>query len=357
MAKAKNIMFSMTGSIQNSMFAFFELDNKELDNIKNENWNTSLVNKPIILEHRKGIGTISNYMNESEYKKAIDTNKNSPRSGNPVEGDAAFLSPNKNILAIKGSIKFINNFSKPSLSDSKELRIALKTLTEKYKEKFGYEYLIKRYLQNLVSGRAFWRNSFGFNKFLVVDLKTSLGYSEKFVLNGSLANVDVTQPVYSDGKDLDVFNKLVKAVAKSLEKANDFSILDLTYFVELGNGAETFPSQSFSEGEKRGRELATQKIENGNQVVLHPQKVGNGVRTIDTWYKNADEAIPVEAYGVVLSQREDRRPLKEGSFFDFFQDGTFQKLVENFDKQKEEDLHYIMSMFIKGGVLGIGASE
>ncbi len=354
-----NIMFSMTGSIQNSIFSFYELDTVERENLeKNFQLKGEIsLNNPVLVQKMKGVGTISNSTKESDYLKAISTNKKSPRNSNPVTAETAFLSPLKSILAINGTIKFINNFSKPSLSDSKDLRLSLKEFVNKYKDEFGLNILIKRYLTNLFSGKAFWRNRFGINKSLLLSLKTQ-DFKRDFSFNLTGLNDCFDNDIFEDKKQNDKVDEIVEVIVTELNKIDGYSILEVVYLVEIGAGAETYPSQSFLESKKddEGRVLAKVKIGvDKEQAIFHAQKIGNGLRTIDTWYNSYEEyeeAIPVEVYGVVLSQRDDRRALNNGSFFDFFSDKKFPKFVNNYDKQKSADKHYIMSMFIKGGVLG-----
>lgn len=82
---------------------------------------------------------------------------------------------------------------------------------------------------------------------------------------------------------------------------------------------------------------------------IHSQKIGNAIRTIDTWYPDYDKyefAIPIEPYGV-------KRSL--GLVFRTTQ--SFYKLIDkhitDLDSISEDDLLYIMAVIIRGGLFGM----
>ena len=76
---------------------------------------------------------------------------------------------------------------------------------------------------------------------------------------------------------------------------------------------------------------------------MHSQKIGNAMRTIDTWYPNLEGEnlgpIAVEPYGSVTSQWRAYRQPKE-------------KLVLNDKEPDIEQQHYVMAILIRGGVFG-----
>lgn len=92
---------------------------------------------------------------------------------------------------------------------------------------------------------------------------------------------------------------------------------------------------------------------------MHTQKIGNALRTIDTWYTDFDNIeqsagpIAVEPYGAVTNLGKAFRTPKEKqdfySFFDAFALG--EKLA------RVEDEHYVMATLIRGGVFGASDKE
>ena len=83
---------------------------------------------------------------------------------------------------------------------------------------------------------------------------------------------------------------------------------------------------------------------------LHSQKIGNALRTIDTWYPDAYQfgPISVEPYGSVTNRGVAYRQPKEKV--------DFYTLLDNWVvKGKEpavEQQHYIIAVLIRGGVFG-----
>lgn len=83
---------------------------------------------------------------------------------------------------------------------------------------------------------------------------------------------------------------------------------------------------------------------------MHSQKIGNAIRTIDTWHPKVDElgAIAVEPYGSVTSRGVACRQPKEKM--------DFYTLLDNWvTKGQKPDVaqqHYVMAVLIRGGVFG-----
>ncbi len=346
----KQIMFSMTSSIQASQFAFYQLNDSEFENFKNIKDKVYLDNyDPVLVEEQGYVGTIQNYQNPIEFHKNIELSKKSAKQPNPGLQDIATLKNNKNFLLTVGTIKMINNYEKPSLFDSQEQYELLRTFISKYKKEFGLKYLIEKYIKNIINGNFLWRNQYGLNKFLILEVKTKqLNIQEKFDIDKD------------DEKNIEKkLNDIVTQIEEAIVEKNGFSIINVYYMIDIGFGATVFPSQEFKDdkSESKGKYLAYSEIsKDQKQAILHSQKVSNAIRTIDTWYnkneKNND-AIPVEVYGVISSQRRILRPSGENSFFDIFETKKFKKFIENFENQHEYDKHYMMSMFLKGGVFGV----
>ena len=134
--------------------------------------------------------------------------------------------------------------------------------------------------------------------------------------------------------------------------------------VVIGEGATVYPSQEFASNVDKGPDgreiskiLAKRRISQDQyQAILHEQKVGNAIRTIDTWY--ADDigdarAIAAEPYGVVTTESSVYRDGKKAHHF--YQligklDKELARLQEN--PQLTPDDYFFMSIIARGGVLG-----
>ncbi len=89
-----------------------------------------------------------------------------------------------------------------------------------------------------------------------------------------------------------------------------------------------------------------------NIAAMHSQKIGNALRSIDTWYLDADQngPIAVEPYGSVTTQgRAYRQPkLKEkGDFYTLFDNWLVKDQAPPMEQQ-----HFVMATLIRGGVFG-----
>lgn len=354
-----SILFSLTGSIQPSTFSFFQTNLNEFDKFKKSNEYKINNLEPILIQEDEGyVGTISNYYDPKQYQLNITNGKKSPLNPNPGKQDNAFLNSYNEVAVIKGSIKFINNFITPTLTDSKTQKALYESFVKFYINQFGLNELISRYLKNIISGKILWRNKYGFNKLIDIEMKSSSGINRYKFDTSNLHINNTDTKLFEDDIQNSSFENLVEALSSAIKNQDTFAILNIQYFVELGTGANVFPSQSFlnldEKPDGKGRCLAYQVInKKDKQAILHSQKIGNAIRTIDTWYGSDTEAIPVEAYGVVVTQREAFRPSGQNSFYDFFEPKKFETFVNNYTTQKEGDKHYLMSMFLKGGVFGV----
>ena len=83
---------------------------------------------------------------------------------------------------------------------------------------------------------------------------------------------------------------------------------------------------------------------------MHSQKIGNAIRTIDTWYPGAEELGPiaVEPYGSVTSRGTAYRQPKEKLDFYNLLDGWMLK--DNLPAVDQQ--HYVMATLVRGGVFG-----
>ena len=93
-------------------------------------------------------------------------------------------------------------------------------------------------------------------------------------------------------------------------------------------------------------------------AAMHSQKLGNAIRTIDTWYneyetRNGVGPISVEPYGAVTNLGKAFRNPKEKC--DFYT--LFDKYSLGADFDSPEAAHYVMAMLIRGGVFGASGKE
>ena len=123
-------------------------------------------------------------------------------------------------------------------------------------------------------------------------------------------------------------------------------------FARLGAGQEVFPSQELILDRSNNREGKKSKTlyQVGDIAGLHSQKIGNALRTIDTWYPEANQfgPISVEPFGSVTNRGKAYRQPKDKMDFYTLLDGWVLK-----GKPPEVgQQHYVMAVLVRGGVFG-----
>lgn len=338
--------FSITGSFAPSIFRFYQGEASQVAALIARNEGATHLRKlpSVLLQTKQGyIGTNSVYLNE---KDAADPAKVNQRlAPNPGAKDSAALDGDKDTLVVSGTLKFVKDYYlNPCNCDNAAYAEYLKGFVKDYLADGNMAVLMRRYLTNIVTGRVLWRNRYGFDLTCVITLRVPDQPKEHFVLRDA------------SGPD---FDRLVALASDAAIKAKLFQF-EVALAVELGFDAEVYPSQPFVQPDDKnamrgvkkdasyGRLLAAKPDANGDdQVILSADKIGNALRTVDIGYApDAQEPIAVELYGAVMNQRTAHR-LSGNSYFDLVSKKSYADMTA-------EERHYVMAVFIKGGLLGFG---
>ena len=230
-------------------------------------------------------------------------------------------------------------------------------MAEDYIQKSGFSTLAHRYATNIASGRFFWRNRVGAEKVeVIVRVKPS---GETMTFDGydySLKNFDKHSP------DLD---QLSARIADALCGRISYLLLEIEACVLMGHGQEVYPSEEliFDKGNgKKGKKSKVLYQVNG-MAAMHSQKIGNALRTIDTWYPGYSASdfgpIAIEPYGAVTTlgkffrdPRDPRDPKDKVDFYTLFDAWSTGTVPEN-----ETDKDYVMAVLVRGGVFGVSGKE
>ncbi len=161
---------------------------------------------------------------------------------------------------------------------------------------------------------------------LILDNKTYNIENQKYNLN---------EFNYDDDK----LARLTQIIKQGLVGEQGFCFLEVDAYVKLGAGQHVFPSQEMNMGEKR---KSLFKIK--DQAAMHNVKIGNALRTVDTWYEqDAKFPIAAEPYGAVTQRGQAYRPSSNDLY----------TLMINWVNNKEvspEEQAYVVSNLIRGGV-------
>jgi CRISPR-associated protein Csy3 len=267
-----------------------------------------------------------------------DAKKSEP---NPVSSDSddANLPHDKDTLKVSFSLRIIGNVGKPFACNNPDFEIAVRKHVKAYREADeGLETLALRYAYNIANGRFLWRNR-------VCADKISIHVKTETDPKGLKFNAyDFSLNDFDKNADHDGLGRLKDAICAGL-KAGDssFTFIEVDAYVKLGNGQHVFPSQEMNMGEKKKVLFQLNKC-----AAMHNVKIGNAIRTIDDWYKNADFPIAVEPYGSVTQMGQAYRKNKnEGDLYSLMLDWLNDR-----DNVSDKAKNFVIANFIRGGVFG-----
>ena len=97
-------------------------------------------------------------------------------------------------------------------------------------------------------------------------------------------------------------------------------------------------------------------------MIIHSQKIGNAIRTIDDWHARAADygKIAVEPYGVVAQRAEAvRLPNSKNDLYSYLKDleGLTERVATAKAGALPAEAHYVMACLVRGGVYSGGKKE
>ncbi|QCE33034.1 type I-F CRISPR-associated protein Csy3 [Acetobacteraceae bacterium] len=324
------------------------------------NWDQRLEEKkfsPIKLREKAVRGTISNRLKTKDQDPAkLDNSINSP---NLQTVDVAALFPEDDALKAVFTFRVLPGVGKPSACNHHGYEKKLLETVSAFFQGNGIEDLAWRYAWNIASGRFLWRNRLGAQQIEIQVVQIEGGEAvQKWVfpaLDYSLNGFEQTPQ--SDKDKLKDFAKIIEETLRG----GKVSLFKVEAFVRAGQGQEVYPSQELIlDGGGRGtKSRVLYEIALGNEKVagMHSQKIGNALRTVDSWYPNAEEngnrPIAAEPYGSVTVQGKAwRQPKQKRDFYTLLDNWLLKDKAPSEDDQK-----FVMSILIRGGVFGDAGKE
>ncbi len=290
----------------------------------------------LVLQEKSVRGTISNRLSTALENDPAKLDAEVEKA-NLQTVDHCALPNDKDTLKVRFTLKVLSGVHIPSACNNQEFNETYKTAVQGYVDKTGFKELAQRYATNIANARFLWRNRVGAEQIEV--RVTHLRGTEKtqWVFNA--------REVGLNGFEHKSVQALAEVIAASLSGKTEFALLDIEAYSQLGEGQEVYPSEELvtEKGDKSKILYSTDGI-----AALHSQKVGNALRTIDTWYADTVERpIAVEAYGAVTNLGTAyRKPTEKKDFYTLFDKfGTGESIGEN-------ETHYVMAMLVRGGVFG-----
>lgn len=303
-----------------------------------DNW------QPVTIREKSVRGTISNRLKTKDQDPAkLDAAIENP---NLQTVDVANLPADADTLKVQFTLRVLTGVGEPSACNEAAYREKLLATVKDYVQSTGLSELAKRYAANLANGRFLWRNRIGAEQVEVRIARLKEGKaSTEWTFNAlshSLQSFDAPEG------EAAALQELASIIDAGLS-GNEHVLLQVVAFVRMGSGQEVFPSQELILDKGSSKKSKT-LYEVSGIAAMHSQKIGNALRTIDTWYEEAAEngPIAVEPYGSVTTQgKAYRQPKQKMDFYNLL-DGWVLK-----DKEPElEQQHFVIATLIRGGVFG-----
>ncbi|MBW9254858.1 type I-F CRISPR-associated protein Csy3, partial [Acidithiobacillus ferriphilus] len=215
-----------------------------------------------------------------------------------------------------------------------------------YADAHGFGELAHRYAHNLANARFLWRNRMGAEQVEVQVQHLVQGQAATtWTFDGlQLSLRDFAAPVAAE--------KNIKALADLIAQGlagQSHVLLQVTAFARLGAAQEVYPSQELilvKGNSKKSKTLyAVQGI-----AGIHSQKLGNALRTIDTWHPDVAilGPIAVEPYGSITTLgKACRKPTDKLDFYNLLDAWLLKDKEPSLEQQ-----HFVMATLIRGGVFG-----
>jgi len=305
--------------------------------------------RPVALREKSVRGTISNRLKTKDQDPAkLDASIQSP---NLQKVDTAMLPPDADTLRVTFSLRVLPGVGRPSACDNATYQQALGEVIREYATTHGFGELSRRYAYNLANGRILWRNRFCADEIEIRIRNVGGGGMQ------SLGSFPALSLPLRDFPAPESATENLKAVATAIEQglSGDMPVfLEVTAFARIGTGQEVYPSQELilDQGNtKKGKKSKTLYSVDG-VAAMHSQKIGNALRTIDTWYPEAATLdlgpIAVEPYGSVTSRGTAyRQPKQKMDFYTLLDDWVLRGKRPEAPQQ-----HFVMATMIRGGVFG-----
>ena len=302
---------------------------------------------PLVIKEKSVRGTISNSLKDAVLKDPMKLSAEIQKA-NLQTVDCCFLPSDKDTLVTSFTVKFLGSLDIPSACNNNEFLEKYKAVLEDYKAEFKFDELAFRYAYNIACARFLWRNRLGAEHIEVVVKDCRKG--TQWTFNAK------EYPIrnFNDDKRAEL-KEFSDRIAEAF-MGNDFALFEVECYAKIGNGQEVFPSEEMVL-DKSDKDKSKILYSTNGCAAFHSQKIGNAIRTIDTWYKdfatdNGVGPIAIDSYGPVTTISKAFRAEKMTDFYSIKDAYVWDNAIE-----KAEDKHYFMAMIIRGGVFGESSKE
>lgn len=307
--------------------------------------------QPLQLLEKSVRGTISNRLSKPLRADPgkLDAEVEKP---NLQKVDCCALGIHQDTLKLHFTLKILSQVEKPSACNNAVFNTSYTAAAKQYISQEGFKELAKRYAINIANARFLWRNRVGAEN---IEVNVS-------ILNSGVDSswtFDSTEYSINDfGKSDESIDSLATKIAQALTGEIPFLLLDITAYAKVGLSQEVYPSEELVLDKGNSKSKKSKILYHINGIAgMHSQKIGNALRSIDTWYPDYEEAnigpIAIEPYGAVTNLGTAyRNPKNKADFFTLF-----DKFARGQSLDNKNDEHYVMAVLIRGGVFGESSKD
>lgn len=304
---------------------------------------------PLKLSEKSVRGTISNRLKPAQKDDPAKLNAEIEKP-NLQTVDSCSLGAEQDTLVLKFTLKVLPGVEKPSACNNHNFQNTYTAAAKQYIETEGFKELARRYATNLANGRFLWRNRVGAEQIEIEVKDTQEAESViciKDALGISTRGFDNPEPQ---------IDRLAEKIAAALSGKTAVLVLEVTAYAQVGKAQEVYPSEELVMDKGKGKKSKILYAIDG-VAGMHSQKIGNALRTIDTWYPEHDTVnigpIAVEPYGAVTNLgKAFRTPKEKADFYSLFDGWARGNALA-----RKEDKHYVMATLVRGGVFGESGKE
>lgn len=298
---------------------------------------------PIKIQEKSVRGTISNRLKSSDPKfKDPAKLDHEVTKANPQTVDNAALPFDADTLKVSFTLRVLGDLSTPSACNDPDYQEKLSATITSYIEDHQFKELANRYASNVANGRFLWRN-----RVCAEEIEIHVSFDEETCVFDAYENA-LNEFPDSDNMPAEL-TKLANVIQKGLT-GEAYSFIKINAFIKLGQGQMVYPSQEMVMGGESG-DKSKYLYQLNDVAAMHSQKIGNALRTIDTWHSEAETVGPIaiEPYGSVTNRGKAYRSVKKGDFYTLLDNWILKDKEPELDQQ-----HYVMAILVRGGVFGKG---
>lgn len=277
--------------------------------------------------------------------------------------DSAKLSPNAEGLLVDFHVCFLDIAKNISaclptavleggkIDSDNQFRKSLEDFVDRAKQSEGIQEIARRYARNIANGRWLWRN-----RTIAQAIKVDVEFDNKVIL---FSATDIPLNSFNDYSEPEL--RLAEHIARCLKGEID-SRIHVTACLNFGmdGSIEVFPSQNYlgdykTKGFSRSlykhntasfaKDRSNEDINVVGHAAIRDQKIGNALRTFDTWYDDyAITGLPIaiEPNGANLSADKFFRNKAQSAF-------VLLSKLNTIDPASPEGM-FTLACLIRGGV-------